>query len=569
MSSYLDHYREERKNLDFSLFDFVNHLNLSPLNDFIEDVMTENEVIHELFPSTKGLSSDDLAFRFIREMPYATYVKICNQLERIFSNAISHKYPNEHTVINNVIALTARQRRGLSYQYIVQHLEDRKISEELKTDLAILMSKLEGGIALYFSDRNIDYGQRPYLIPAFISAFKETDPAKALGKLAHIERKPENFQLYIRPITTALENILLQKRDFSTFTSLYDRMPSWVKSEFDKIIEKRGFVQHGIRADINAFNQKRKEFKIGIGLFPDLILLDLAAKEGLFTKGAEFFNVKIVDWNKIFHELLDDELDFIISNQYTCELRNKYVDNYTFITPLIEYKGFSIIFQKESTVSTFKILKNALDQEDDYLILKQTLNQLKNKSLKIFASKDTDHYFTLVRLLDLVGLKEKDVNIVSDKEPYEGSELFSKKQVDAIVGGLPQKLQALKEGGKDLVALEDFPLPFHQVNGLICRSDKYEKLKPQAGKIVEGWLNIVKQIDRQPSKLQGLVSLYNAWLAKIEPAQSPIDEQLFKEHWSKTYFIPSTPQELEMLKAHETEQQHSNLKEQLASIRID
>src|SRR6202000_2704278 len=117
-----------------------------------------------------------------------------------------------------------------------------------------------------------------YLIPAYISAFKNTDSVKALNILLKVPEKPANFQIYIRPITTALENILINRRDFQSYTSLYHRLPEWGKLEFDAIIAKKSFKQHGVQNDIIAFHNKQRHIKIGIGLFPDLLLLDLAAK---------------------------------------------------------------------------------------------------------------------------------------------------------------------------------------------------------------------------------------------------------------------------------------------------
>lgn len=549
MTSYTELLKLEAKNDTFKFNDFINQLSNGNLFSFIEDILTENdENIRPAFPPFKGVYTDDLAFQAIREMPYATYQKIQTYLEDIFSFAIKNKYPNSDKVISNIIALTARRRQGLSVLYIKDLIANKDINDNLKTNLGILLSKIENTVPLSFWDTDIDYTKQPYLIPAFISAYKNAYPVKALEILINIRKKPSGYQYYRKSITTSLENILIRERDFRSYIALYEKMPDWVKSEFDLILNTTNFLKHRISEEIIALKANKTEIRIGISLFPDLLLLQYAYELGYFSGDKKHsYNIKIVDWNNNFDLLMDEELDFIIANRDVYTIKNGTRPLFKLIYPLIEYKGFSIVFQKDYQINTFNTVKAALGNENE--AIKQTLLQLKKKNdkIKIFASKNTDHYNTLVDMLDLVGLKPTDVSIISDKEPYDGYALFANKEVDAIVGGLPQRLAALKSGGKELISQSDSDLPFTQVNALICRDFREEELKKPADIIIYEWGKIVSEIKKHPELLTELVKLYNSTSKEVEQFYNPIDEEMFRVYWEKTFFIPSNQTEIKNL----------------------
>jgi len=571
MDSYTDLLRAEAKKDSFNFLDFINQLNNEQLYRFIEDIVTENtDAIRPAFPPFKGVYTDDLAFQAMREMPYATYQKIKGYLEDIFTNALNGNYSNNQKVIDNIIALTARRRQGLSFLYIEDILKKIEVAEDIKVNLAILLSKLENTVPLSFWDTAIDYEKQPYLIPAFVSAYKTAAPVKALEKLITIN-KPEDFIYYKRSIITSLENILVRNRDFQSYISLYDRAQPWLKSEFDQVLNSTAFAKHRIGEEIAALRENKQEIKIGISLFPDLLLLQLAYNLGSFSRDRNHsYNIKIVDWNNIFNLLIDEELDFIIANRDVCEEANGPTESFKFIYPLIEYKGFSIIFQKDFPITPYKEVHGIVGNRQE--AIKDTLMQLvstedRPEKIKIFASKNTDHYNTLLDTLDLVGLKDSDVNIISDLEPHDGYTLFANKEVDAIVGGLPQKLLALRNGGKELISQNDCDLPFTQVNGLICRTSRVKELEKSADKIMYQWTNIVKDVIKKPEYLYNLAKIYNETV-RIQPSPyNPLDEELFLAFWDKTFFIPATKQDAEkLINSNDIKKSQIALKKAIAAL---
>ena len=234
---------------------------------------------------------------------------------------------------------------------------------------------------------------------------------------------------------------------------------------------------------------KKQEIKIGISLFPDLLLLYYADHLGYFSGDKNYtYIIKIVDWNNIFNLLMDEKLDFVIANREICSDENKTRELFEFLYPLIEYKGFSIIFKQGSNIKNYhEVLSTLQDPDKEDRALRDTLMQLKKEpKTKIFASENTDHYSALIEILNLVGLSLSDVIIESNGDPYHGYELFMDESqgLEAIVGALPQRLLAIQKKGIELINQNDCNLPFSQVNGLICKKLRVKELEKGTDKIL-------------------------------------------------------------------------------------
>lgn len=558
MGSYVNLLKSEVKKGTFNFIDFFKQLDQEGMLALLADIVMVNyENITSAFPASKGIYTDDLAFRAIRELPNDLYQEIQPLLENIFLSAMANPSPVNDKAIDNIMALTARRRQGLRVGFITGLIKREEVREDLKTDLAILLSRLDHTVPLSFWDREIDYTKQPALIPAFISVYKEEDPIKALGILHLVQHKPANYKYYIRPITTSLENILLKNKDLHAYIALRAKMPEWVKFEFDLILKSPLFEKERTQEDINSVvKQNKKEIRIGISLFPDLLLLSYAHTKGYFSEDTNYFyTIRIVDWNNIFDDLVDGKLDFIVANREVCADQNSMDDTFHFINPFVQYKGFSLVFSEVSAkrfnIRSFNFLKKAIGDEKE--ALKTAIRQLKQEpQIKIFASKYTDHYKSLIELLRIVGLTDSDVTILWDQEPHDGYELFANNKVDAIVGGLPQRLLALKNGGKELITQNDSKLlPFTQVNGLICLTLRSEELKGPSTKIMHVWSNkIASDFKEGKDKLENLselIKLYNRTLHRVEPVYNPIDQKMFKSYWDDAFEVISSRKQINEL----------------------
>jgi hypothetical protein len=256
MRLYTDLLEKEAQKENFRFFDFITQLPSDALRDFTEDVLSEQtKYLREAFPPSKNISTIDIVFHEMRELPYATYQTIRHILEQIFSRALDGNYPDNQTVIDNIVALTSLRKDGLSISYIMTLLEDSSVCDDVKATLAILLSLIDKSFCCSYLDTGIgDHQKYPYLVPAYISAYKEEEPDKALKILAGVAHRPEYYEYCESPIITALENLLIEKKDFQTYLSLYGdenkNMPAWVEDEFNSILSNTWFTKNHVKEEI-------------------------------------------------------------------------------------------------------------------------------------------------------------------------------------------------------------------------------------------------------------------------------------------------------------------------------
>jgi hypothetical protein len=256
MISYIELLETEAGKKDFSFQKFIEILSEQgdDLRYFVEDFLTENTGdMQSVFPPSKNISTDAVVFREMVELPDATYQKIRTILEQTFTKALKGNYSDNQTVINKIIALTGRREEGLSMEYIIGRLEDSTVPQDTKTILALLFAAIDNTMSFrnYLKDK-VDYNKYPYLFPAHISAYKRIEPDKALKVLFKIGNRPENFKYYEPQIITALETLLIEKKDFQTYLSLYNdaNMPEWVKQEFESILSNKWFEKHEVKKEL-------------------------------------------------------------------------------------------------------------------------------------------------------------------------------------------------------------------------------------------------------------------------------------------------------------------------------
>ncbi|HEY4287931.1 MAG TPA: transporter substrate-binding domain-containing protein [Puia sp.] len=561
----------------FDVVKFINGLH-NELFDFVEDIcLGREENLRKLFPPMKNADTEERAFDIFYRVPYTTFEKISRILERIFRKALDKSYADKSLdVIKSIIALTANRKTGLSESFILGQIDSSQVDDEIKSRLAVLLSKLDTPTGLTYW-ANINVKRKMYMAPAVISAYKKQQPLRALEVLASIAEKPANFTVYGSAVETALRNLLLKDRNLKAYTALEARAPEWVKRELRLLLESPEFVRARILDELQSLRNEAKEITIGISLFPDLLLMQYAYRKKYFDEHRNYsFNITLVNWNEIFDRLMKGHLDFIIANRAVANEKNLGGKYCHFITPYIEYRGYSILIHKDSELKTYAYLKDNVSDDKD-IILKMTLDQLRPKKTtgfkkyRLFASKNTDHYTTLIKTLGLVGLTEKDFDIVSqEKQPNEGYQLFEEKKVDIYVGGLPQRLLALKSGAKELLTQNEAGIPFTQVNGLICRTASKEKLADVAEVIDFEWFNqVVRDLNENRDAVLGQVAeIYNEEVRLRDPLAHTLDVALFKQYWDDCYLIPQTPEEFKRLNEQEMISKQEKLKQALQQKQI-
>ncbi|MDR2041946.1 MAG: hypothetical protein LBP98_06455 [Tannerella sp.] len=264
MRSYTELLGKEASKADFNFRDFIQSLDERELYDFVEDVLTERtENMRFAFPPSKNISTHDIVFWDIVHLPTKVYQQTVGKcLDAIFLQAIDNKEnPDSQAVIRNALGLTMAKQAGISAGCMKESLKKTSIDEETKLGLAFLLSKIEDKVPLSYWDREIDYVASPYLIPAYISAYADADPVKALEKLTLLPKQPESYSYFKSPITSALKNMLIEKRNYRDYVALRSRsdMPEWVKQEFDAVLKTSRFRENRVVEGIAACQKKERE----------------------------------------------------------------------------------------------------------------------------------------------------------------------------------------------------------------------------------------------------------------------------------------------------------------------
>lgn len=253
---------------------------------------------------------------------------------------------------------------------------------------------------------------------------------------------------------------------------------------------------------------------IGVGLYLETIMILVGQEqENLFKN----FKVQFLPWDGNFFQFLRDRQDpstvsMIIGNNAVCERENERYNFplYEYHATLSEYKGFAIMVHNDSTITSYADKANTNQDMAISDILKDTLRQLKGKS--IIAADKTDHLESLEICLETYGsLKRGEYNIIGDYEPNEGLRRFLNEEADAYVGGIPQRIIALSNGKKELISQSEVrDLDLTQVNGLITNEIDERISKVIIHQFLDDWANIVNLIDSQRDKyLPLLIEKFN------------------------------------------------------------
>lgn len=484
------------------LSELASNLDDAELFDFIGDIISEkfNEY-NIVFSGYRGVTPDEMAFEWLRTVSSETFKRIYPILEKLFYNAIYSPASNNESllVIENILSLSARRKEGLRKEFIKDMITDEihleNISNEHKIDLAILLTQLKNPIYIQFWEEETNYSVNTYFGPAIISAYQYTDPAKGLKLISNINALDNEKEWYHAPVKTALETMLLNDNNYYEYIKIKNDAPLWLKSIINKSLDSYIFKQWRVVDDIESAKKGKKQIKIGISSYPDLLVIVLAKVLGKLNGHKSFFyTIGFTPWNEIFDGLIKEKFDYIIANRTVCDQKNQTENYYYYIKDLDGYKGFYILTHDDNNIVPY--ISFYEKYKEPVKALHETLRQFQSRPLKVFASENTDHYEAFVSLLTKANIDMSNITIVSDSNPQEGFLKFIGKETDCYVGGLPQRIKGKTFGKVELLSQSDCKiLNYMEVNGLVCLSKNKVKLDGTQDVIISSWFDTINELN--------------------------------------------------------------------------
>jgi hypothetical protein len=303
MRSYTELLKTEAAKGNFNFRNFITGLNREELYDFVEDVLAERtKDMQFAFPPSKNISTHDIVFSDMVELPYKTYQSVKEFLDDIFLSAIRGVYPNSQDVIDNILGLTMLRKEGVSAKCMKNSLKNPSVDNDTKLSLAFLLSKIEDKVPLSYWETEIDYKKYPFLIPAYISAYAKINPKKALKGLDMLRQQPDSFRYFRTPVTSALKKMLIEDENYSDYSALYFQMPEWVQLEFDAILKTPRFdsvrEEAAAAAKVAAAAKKETDFEKWL----KMLLKNLTEKMILQTNDYQnqtYINLTTIQYGKI------------------------------------------------------------------------------------------------------------------------------------------------------------------------------------------------------------------------------------------------------------------------------
>ena len=531
----------EKKNIyintvDESIENFEKYTQADWDRFFYEYFNKNTRFLLSLFPIIKGESLYYYILPVLSDLSKVSISKINISVNSLLKKELNSQVYDKLEDIFEVIEFFDFE---INVNQLVKLVENEGLLNNVRANAAALLNACHGNI-LYSFWSNIDLSQNNiFLLPYYISFYQFIDPVRGLKSLSLINKLPQNIAEFEIPVKKSLLTIQSSISAINELIVLFYKKSCWQKAYINEIIDSYPDLMY-LQRIINEKQGKLISLKVGISVFPDLMLLDFFKLLGIFEEKGLDLEIKYYPWNKLFNYLEEGEVDLIIANKIVCDCENEKTktEKFKYYRGFNQFDGFTIISKgKEKSFET--LLKEECKGDVDSA-LKATLEQLQCK--KIIASKNTDHYLTLSVLIKRVGLDLRQFNIIDKFEPHIGFlEFIKDENVNCFIGGAPHTHNAIKLGYTKLISEEDSNFGATQENGIISLYEKYEEMKNivrRFSEVIDIGIDFYKN-NKNNRSYSTILSMYNQkiideYIEKMNKKYKPFEEMLFMDRDSFT-----------------------------------
>ncbi len=480
-----EYYRKFKDCKEENLLKYFVTLNTEDWSNLFDDFFSHNtKYLSRIFLIPKGEDLYSYSLMLIDDVD----PEIKNSITNAINNLLGIYYANNNFDKLKIIFDTTRfLELPIETGVLIELVQNRNIDKDIRETAAITLSVVYQNSLVQFWDR-LDLNSDNFLIPSYIGFFKNIDPVKAIKKLEIITTKPENIFAFFAPVKACLLQLLISPFSLSEFAAVENDLPSWAREFIKKITQEY--------AELNDFTQKLNKIKQGTfrstrklqkvkffrSVFPPECVVDVIKELGCFEKQGIDLEIEFAPWNQIFDKLSSsDVFSIIIGNERVCNYKNSLgpedIELFHEWRRLIKYEGFAIV-SKDKNLKNYKYFLDTANHgkpigvsiiERKKIAFKSFLEQLKDH--KIIASNNTDYFLTLQSLIEDNGLKLREFDIISDKDPYCGFLDFeSNENMTIYIGSANLNQRAIANGCQELISEKHFNFSAVQFNSIITKN---------------------------------------------------------------------------------------------------
>jgi|GEM_PF-6672063 len=174
---------------------FVNDLDEYELEDLLEDILLDNQhIFGSIISSARDLTSGEIAFDWLLDLPHNTQCKINERLENIYFKALRGDYNDKKAmVLRRIHAIVIRNKEGLSENFIKDVLESRsmKIDPIHRMQLLVVLANLKETAGQIFWD-SLEPSKDIFALPALLAYYTEKKAFRDALKLLVSVNVPKN-----------------------------------------------------------------------------------------------------------------------------------------------------------------------------------------------------------------------------------------------------------------------------------------------------------------------------------------------------------------------------------------
>lgn len=276
--------------------------------------------------------------------------------------------------------------------------------------------------------------------------------------------------------------------------------------------------------------------RYGITPYQDSALPVVPERLGWYAKDGIKVELVPLSWDQVMPALRSGAIDVAIYNM------NSFLPAYAnaaqsgqrrplFYAPLYVFHGQAIMVHGNAGFQTLAAGAVGTSKPDAAMVA-AVARQLKGK--RIAVTRGTELEQIVLAALSAAGLTEQDVTIIH-ASPEDSLAAFLSGNVDAFAGGLTERVEARRRGGKELLTQSDVMSPV--TDGLIT-TEEFAKAHPDAlDKLVLSWFRTIRYVGADVPRNSAEIRDYLRTAASTR--YSPEEYQIA---WSFEFF-PKTPSE--------------------------
>lgn len=339
-------------------------------------------------------------------------------------------------------------------EVLIAIVQNRDQPKHLREHAAHTLSVVQEQGLMRFWD-SVDLAQDAFLAPAYARHFQSIDPLRVFRMLRKIQVEPDGVIEFEMPVYYSLLRLNIMPFEWEEVGSVLRGSPIWVSELVSRLLKEHNDLEVVARALAEPPQSEQmkeapamqssyvmQKLILGSSVFPDLMLLELYKKWGLFEELCIELEIRYYSWNELHTALIRGDVHLIVGNLDVIEFLMNKGRSLRIWRELNRFNGWSIISRNKLGSPADFIDRDGLSEKE---ALKATLEQMKGKV--VVAVAETDYALTFQDLFVEAGLNVDDVVMKGEfQDPHLAFLDFLNGTGDFFVGSEFHVMNAIAKG---------------------------------------------------------------------------------------------------------------------------